>query len=256
MIIFAKFIISLNYSPMGFRLKGFLLRASKQLSLKAGYTVLRGDVRRSIRENVDGDELPPAHLVKNARVAANRVDVLQALPRGGTAVEVGVAYGDFTRHILDVIRPDHFIAIDTFGIQPEDEPWGRQLLKEQQCTHYDYYTRKFSPYIQEGKMTIKKGLSWEMLDQLPDQSVDYIYIDADHSYASVAREIGALKPKMKPQGIVHFNDYTYFDSDAMTAYGVPRAVHELMHRDGYEMLYLCLHPRGFYDVVVRKAPGC
>ena len=56
------------------------------------------------------------------------------------------------------------------------------------------------------------------------------------------------------QGIVQFNDYTYFNHDAMEAYGVPRGVHEFMIAENYEMLYLCLHPQGFYDVVLRRLP--
>jgi hypothetical protein len=234
------------------RLKASLIQASKDFFLRTGYTVLRGDIRLSIRENVLDDQPLPPHLLANARVVSNRYEVLPLLPRGGTAVEVGVAYGDFTHSILDILRPEHFIAIDTFGIQPGDEPWGRQLLRDNQCTHLEYFTRRFQSSIKDGQMEVKKGLSWDMLGQLRDKSVDYIYIDADHHYASVNKEIEALRSKMKPDGIVHFNDYTYFDFDAMTAYGVPAAVHAFMRQDNYEMLYLCLHPKGFYDVVLKK----
>jgi hypothetical protein len=230
---------------------GYLLRAIKQFSLRAGYTILRGDIRRRISENALQVELP-AHLLTNSRLCANRYEVLKKLPCGGTAVEVGVAYGDFTRHILEILKPDLFIGIDTFGITAGDEPWGRQTLKDQQCSHYDYYNSQFREYIKEGKMILKKGLSWEMLKQLPDDSIDYIYVDADHSYESVSKEIYVLKSKMKTQGIIQFNDYTYFDQNALLPYGVPKAVHEFMIQENYEMLYLCLHPQGFYDVVVRK----
>jgi methyltransferase family protein len=234
------------------RLKDSFLSSIKKGLLKGGYTVLRGDIRKSIREN-GNNAVPPQRLLKNARIFADRYAVLQELPRGGTVVEVGVAYGDFTRPLLAILQPDTFIAIDNFSISPEDEPWGRQLLKDNRCNHYDYYCSQFRERIADGSMVVRKGLSWEMIATLPDNSVDYMYVDADHSYQSVFKEIKALKTKMKPGGLVQFNDYTFFNSNTMEAYGVPAAVHEFMVEENYEMLYLCLHPDGFYDVVIRKA---
>lgn len=125
-------------------------------------------------------------------------------------------------------------------------------LRDEQCSHYDYYCRQFESLIKEGRVVVKKGLSWDMLAQLPDHSIDYVYVDADHSYPSVAKETSVLKHKMKPGGIIQFNDYTFMDQNALVPFGVPRAVHEFMVAEHYEMLYFCLHPQGFYDVVVRK----
>jgi len=230
---------------------GYLLNITKGFLRKAGYTILRGDIRKNVNENSRQTELP-AHLLANARVCTNRYEVLKHLPLGGTIVEIGVAYGDFTKPLLDTLKPDSFIAIDNFGISPDDEPWGRTLLRDSHCSHFEYYSRQFGDYIKAGKMTIKNGLSWEMLEQLPDHSIDYIYVDADHSYESVSKEINALKSKMKPQGIIQFNDYTYFDQNALIPYGVPKAVHEFMIAENYELLFLCLHPQGFYDVVLKK----
>lgn len=236
------------------RVKDSFLQTTKKLLLKAGYTVFRGDIRKSIREN-HTEVVPPAHLFKNTRVCADRYEVLYKLPQGGTVVEVGVAYGDFTRHILKVLKPDSFIAIDSFGISPDDEPWGRQVLKDRGCSHYEYYQSEFRDYTEKGTFQIKQGMSWDMIEALPDHSVDYMYVDADHSYLAVSQEIRALKSKMKEDGIIQFNDYTYFNSNTMEAYGVPKAVHELMAEENYEMLYLCLHPQGFYDVVLKKENG-
>jgi hypothetical protein len=234
------------------RLKDSTLSLLKNLFLRAGYTVLRGDLRKSIRDNSE-NTVPPTRLLKNARIFADRAELLKELPLGGTAVEVGVAYGDLTRQILDIMQPDTFIAIDSFGISAEDEPWGRHLLKDSGSNHYDYYCTQFRDHIQEGRMFVRKGMSWDMIAALPDNSVDYMYVDADHSYDSVCKEIKALKPKMKPDGIIQFNDYTLFDYKSLVAYGVPGAVHAFMLAENYEMLYLSLHPLGNYDVVIRRA---
>src|SRR5688500_10758847 len=138
----------------------YLYEVARRLLQKAGYTVLKGDIRKSIRENT-GHSLPPAHLLSNARVCRDRYEVLHHLPTGGTAVEVGVAYGHYSRKILEVLKPEKFIAIDTFAFREGQEPWGSQLLRDSQCSHYEYYKRQFASYLSSGSMTIKQGLSWD-----------------------------------------------------------------------------------------------
>jgi hypothetical protein len=223
----------------------------KKIILKAGFTILKGDLRKKVKDNSVCRTLP-AHLLQNARVIASRDDVLGNLPKGGTVVEVGVAYGFFSQQLLDKLQPDKFIAIDTFAIPAGAEPWGQTLLKNSDSTHYGYYSKRFHEYISTGKMELMKGLSWEMLAQLPDNSVDYMYVDADHSYDSVAKDIRGLKNKIKQSGIIQFNDYTFFDQNALMPYGVPKAVNEFMIENNYEILYFCLHPEGFYDVVLKR----
>ena len=94
-----------------------------------------------------------------------------------------------------------------------------------------------------------------MLSRLPDNYLDYVYLDAGHSYQEVAKDIEQVSRKIKDTGIIQFNDYTLFDSFAFVPYGVPKAVHQFMIRENYELLYFCLHRQFFCDVVVRKKPG-
>jgi hypothetical protein len=88
--------------------------------------------------------------------------------------------------------------------------------------------------------------------KLPDNSIDYLYLDAGHTYEEVVKDIEQIKKKIKATGIIQFNDYTLFDCFAFIPYGVPKAVNEFMLKENYEMLFLCLHHQFFCDVVVRK----
>ena len=57
------------------------------------------------------------------------------------------------------------------------------------------------PNITKVKMT-----SIEASKQYADGSLDFVYIDADHAYASVVEDINAWKPKVKPGGYIAGHD--------------------------------------------------
>ncbi|MCW3118607.1 MAG: class SAM-dependent methyltransferase [Chitinophagaceae bacterium] len=229
-------------------------RAVKQLLSKMGYTIIKTKL-----EEVEKMIPPPlpANLFENSRVCNSREDVLQWLPKGGVIAEVGVAYGNFSALLLEQLQPEKFIVIDSFAITGDTEPWKQTVLKDSKMTHLEYYQNKFHQEIDKGQVVIYPGLSWEMLAKLPDKSIDYLYLDAGHSYEEVVKDIEQVSQKIKDNGIIQFNDYTLFDCFAFIPYGVPKAVHEFMLKENYELLFLCLHRQFFCDVVLRrKEIGC
>jgi predicted O-methyltransferase YrrM len=57
-------------------------------------------------------------------------------------------------------------------------------------------------------ISLSQGYSWELADRFSDESVDFIWIDADHHYSSVIQDIRAWWPKLKKGGIIAGHDYT------------------------------------------------
>ena len=49
--------------------------------------------------------------------------------------------------------------------------------------------------------------SVEAAAEVADGSVDFVYIDADHTYNSVKRDIDAWLPKVKPGGVIGGHDF-------------------------------------------------
>ena len=224
-------------------------KAIKQLFSRMGYTIIKTlpeEVERMIPPQL------PQHLFENSRVCASREDVLSLLPKGGVIAEVGVAYGNFSALLLEIIQPEKFIAIDSFAFTEDNEPWKQTILKDSKLSHIHYYKKRFEKEIAAGQAEVKKGLSWDGLARLPDKSLDYIYLDAGHTYEEVVKDIQQVKRVIKDTGIIQFNDYTLFDAFAFVPYGVPKAVHEFILEENYEVLYLCLHRQFFCDLVVRK----
>lgn len=189
----------------------------------------------------------PAECLREARVLACREDALARVPKGGIAAEVGVAIGGFSRKILDGIRPEKFYAVDLFSDEIE-EFWGAHFGEKR---HFGWYRDAFSKEIESGVLEMRRGISWEVLAEFPDDSFDYVYLDAGHDYASVKRDVEVLVRKVKNGGIIQFNDYTMYDYATKAPYGIVPAVNRLVRDTGSEVLYYCLSVHGFDDIVIR-----
>jgi chloramphenicol O-acetyltransferase type B len=111
----------------------------------------------------------------------------------------------------------------------------------------------FEPAIQDRTVELHQGDSSTLLGQLPDRHFDFIYIDGDHSYDGVVRDLAQAARKIKDDGWIVCNDYTLFSPLEKTKYGVYRAVNELCLQQGFEIVYLGLHKWGYHDVALRKA---
>jgi predicted O-methyltransferase YrrM len=59
----------------------------------------------------------------------------------------------------------------------------------------------------EGFIKPIKSYSWEASKNFEDNSVDFVFIDADHEYESVVKDIDSWLPKVKKGGIISGHDY-------------------------------------------------
>ena len=75
-------------------------------------------------------------------------------------------------------------------------------------------------------------MTYFVLEKIPDETISVIYIDADHSYEGVKKDIEAWFPKVVPEGIVAFHDYETFSP----TYGVKRAVQEFCNKHNYQII--------------------
>jgi len=197
----------------------------------------------------------PAELVTGAIVLRDRDVLLPLLPKNAVICEVGVGLGSFSRAMIDVCAPQHFIAIDNFRLHELREFWGHPPSHWFGAkTHAGWYRDSFAAEIQSGRMTVIEAESDDALGQLDDASVDIIYIDGDHTYDAVRRDLAMAVRKIRPDGYLVINDYILVDQlGAQTPYGVIYATHEFMIEHNWAMQFFALQTSMFCDVVLRRA---
>jgi predicted O-methyltransferase YrrM len=176
-------------------------------------------------------QLRTEHL-RNCVVLPNRIVLLEYLPHGGRVAEIGTGRGDFAREILRVANPRELHLIDHV-VQPQ----AREMAEDPSF---------------EGRVHVHKADSAEALESFPNAFFDWIYVDAQHTYEGVKRDIAAAKTKVKSGGYLVFNDYIMWSYFEMQPYGVVPAVNEFCIEHVWAFVYFTLPEHMYCDVAIRK----
>jgi hypothetical protein len=84
---------------------------------------------------------------------------------------------------------------------------------------------------------------------------DWIYVDADHGYEAVVADIAAAKHRVKPGGLLVFNDFARIVRPGFGVFGVHQAVCEFAASEGWAVAYLSLNGEALYDIALRRPAG-
>jgi predicted O-methyltransferase YrrM len=133
----------------------------------------------------------------------------------------GYSVAFLTQKILETGKDDFKVyGIDLFEDSSIHLKNNNSHLSDQMPYIYQIYNEVLTRYNVRDHITDIKGYSWETSEHFEDESVDFIFIDADHAYESVKKDIQAWWPKLKKGGIMSGHDY-------FNPFGVKQAVDEI-----------------------------
>ena len=103
---------------------------------------------------------------------------------------------------------------------------------------YEQVLTRFEDERREGRVVVHRETSIEAAPAVPDRSLDWVYVDGDHTYDAVRHDLEAWAPKLKPGGFLTGDDYGSF---GWWEGGVRRAVDEFVAARRPEVLLLTSH---------------
>ena len=167
----------------------------------------------------------------------NREDFLKELskilPSKCSAVEVGVLYGDFSKQILEVLEPETLILIDPYSVSDSKYDEALHSLATAYSTESDYVNllNRFDDNIKSEQVLVNREYSYHAVKNIPNNSLDLVYLDGSHVYFDVKRDLVDWIPKLKLDGVMSGHDHIEHQS-----FGVIQAVKEFCEEHGFKML--------------------
>ena len=136
-----------------------------------------------------------------------RQKMLSMLPKGGVCAEIGVWTGQFSIQILEVTEPSELTLIDPWDMISAQPDADRSNDKHADAAFMsNMYADILRLYGQLPNVRIVKGLSAPVLSGYPDGHFDWVYIDGNHLYDFVLKDIEISFAKVKSGGIIVGDD--------------------------------------------------
>ena len=194
--------------------------------------------RKALRNSMPTVALTEAH-TEHCRALPDRAHLLRKMKRDAEVAEIGVADGAFAASILDICRPRSLHLIDA---------WQQEAYQ----TGYVTVCQRFQDEIDRGRVTVHRGLSTEKLAGFPDRSLDWVYIDTDHSYETTAAELLEADRVTRADGLILGHDYTVGHIVRPRVFGVVQAVNEFCVRRNWRFKYITLESHGHHSFCLER----
>ena len=163
-----------------------------------------------------------------------------------TICEVGTRNGDYFYNALFAENCSAGIMVDvwrnTEDINQNDSDYTQDQLDEQ-------YKKVFKRTMNYANVRIIREFSDKACDFFEDETFDFVYIDADHSYNGCLRDLNCWYPKVKRGGILAGHDFIEPElckrMGHITTFGVVQALHDFLSNNNLKEQLIHITPETY-----------
>lgn len=120
--------------------------------------------------------------------------------------EVGVWKGDFAADVLKAAsHVKLYYMIDPWANLPD---WNKPFNVKPEVFDEIYREMEAKTAFAAHKRRILRGRTKEVVDMIPDGSLDFAYVDGDHTLRGITIDLIKLWPKIKAGGFIGGDDFT------------------------------------------------
>jgi hypothetical protein len=170
-----------------------------------------------------------------------RNEMFNTFSKDVVIAELGVFEGEFSKDIYEICKPKQLYLVDLFsGYFGSGDKDGNN----HHCVQLEVEYEKLKTHFR-GDVGVKilKQSTVDFLSEIESNMLDIVYIDADHDYKAVKRDLELTLEKIKYGGLICGHDYVKHTD-------VERAVNEFCYENSLEIK--CLTMDGCPSYCIQK----
>lgn len=148
-------------------------------------------------------------------------------------VEVGVGGGANALMMLTALPHARFFLVDSYDVNNSTFQFGHVFTGEERDKFIEDVKQKLAP-AGDGRIEWLIEDSVAASNRFSDEYFDYVYIDAQHEYDAVGRDISAWLPKVKKGGVI--------GGDDCGEAGVKQAIKDMERKFNLNVVYGTSYP--------------
>ena len=139
--------------------------------------------------------------------------MVKRFPSGSHFVEIGAWKGKSAAYMgVEIVNSGKNIRFDTVDtFQGSVEHQQNEVILQKRL--FDVFSENIKPVAHVVNPVVSDSVA--AAASYADASLDFVFIDGDHSYEGVKKDIIAWLPKVKPGGIIAGHDYASWFPDTM-----------------------------------------
>jgi len=117
--------------------------------------------------------------------------------------EIGVHKGEYTERFCKV-------GLSMYAVDPWMAFWGQGRTQAKQDVQDGYYQEAYDRLSVYDNCAFIRKTSMDAISDFKDNSLDFVYIDANHDFVNFIQDIHYWYKKVKVGGIISGHDYAYY----------------------------------------------
>ena len=178
----------------------------------------------------------------------DREGLLSFLPKNSIGIEIGVERAEYSEKIIEIVSPKKLYLVDSWI----DVMTGKFRDEKESIRQEKNYQDVLLKFKNNNNVEIIRDSSQNASKKIEKDILDWVYIDADHSYEAVLNDLNLWGEKIKINGFICGHDWLVKPKKKSgVEFGVNRAVEEYIFKKKFKFIGVT-NEENFKSFIIKK----